>query len=71
MALIRQLVTEYIIFPLGSEIVRNRTPENVRSFCFVGAEGTGKTLVVRACASETNSVLFDISPEQTNDNQKF
>jgi hypothetical protein len=27
MALIRQLVTEYIIFPLGSEMVRARHPE--------------------------------------------
>ena len=63
MALIRQLVTEYIIFPLGSEIVRNRIPEHVRSFVFFGPEGTGKTLVVRACVSETNSVLFDISPD--------
>ena len=27
MALIRQLVTEYIIFPLGSALVRKRFPE--------------------------------------------
>lgn len=62
MALIRQLVTEYIIFPLGSEICRNRFLENIRSFLFYGPEGTGKTLVVRACVTETNSVLFDLSP---------
>ena len=62
MALIRQLVTEYIIFPLGSELVRNRFPENVRSFLFYGPPGTGKTLVIRACVAETNSILFDISP---------
>jgi replication-associated recombination protein RarA len=43
MALIRQLVTEYIIFPLGSEIVRLRFPEHVRSFIFYGPTGTGKT----------------------------
>jgi SpoVK/Ycf46/Vps4 family AAA+-type ATPase len=62
MALIRQLVTEYIIFPLGSELVRNRIPENVRSFLFYGPPGTGKTLVVRACVAETQSILFDLSP---------
>ena len=43
MALIRQLVTEYIIFPLGSELVRKRFPENVRSFLFYGPPGSGKT----------------------------
>lgn len=62
MALIRQLVTEYIIFPLGSALVRNRIPEHVRSFLFYGPAGTGKTQVVRAIASETKSLVFDLSP---------
>lgn len=62
MALIRQLVTEYIIFPLGSALVRRRFPEHVRSFLFYGPAGTGKTLVVRAVAYETRSVVFDLSP---------
>ena len=62
MALIRQLVTEYIIFPLGSALVRKRHPDNVRSFLFYGPAGTGKTLVVRAIATETRSVVFDLSP---------
>ena len=62
MALIRQLVTEYIIFPLGSPLCRARYPEHVRSFLFYGPAGSGKTLVVRACVTETNSVLFDLSP---------
>lgn len=62
MALIRQLVTEYIIFPLGSELIRKRYPDNVRSFFFYGPPGTGKTMVVRAIATETNSLLFDLSP---------
>jgi SpoVK/Ycf46/Vps4 family AAA+-type ATPase len=62
LALIRQLVTEYIIFPLGSELVRNRVLESIKSFLFYGPAGTGKTLIVRACATETNSLLFDISP---------
>ena len=63
MALIRQLVTEYIIFPLGSEIVRERFPDNIKSFLFYGPPGTGKTLVVNAIAHETNSIVLDISPE--------
>lgn len=62
MALIRQLVTEYIIFPLGSALVRNRIPEHVRSFLFYGPTGTGKTQVVRAIAYETKSIVFDLSP---------
>lgn len=43
MALIRQLVTEYVVFPLGSKLVRQRHPENVRSMLFYGPRGTGKT----------------------------
>ena len=62
MALIRQLVTEYIIFPLGSELARNRILENVGSFLFYGPSGSGKTLIVIACVTETNSTLFDLSP---------
>ena len=62
MALIRQLVTEFIIFPLGSALVRKRFPDHVRAFLFYGPAGTGKSLVVRAIASETRSVIFDLSP---------
>jgi SpoVK/Ycf46/Vps4 family AAA+-type ATPase len=62
MALIRQLVTEYIIFPLGSLLVRQRFPEFVRSFLFYGPTGTGKTQVVRAIAHETKSIVYDLSP---------
>ena len=65
MALIRQLVTEYVIFPLGSELIRKRHPAHCRSILFYGPEGTGKTLMVRAIASETRSVVFDLSPVAT------
>jgi len=65
MALIRQLVTEYIIFPLGSELIRKRHPSHVRSVLFYGPEGTGKSLMVRAIASETKSLVFDLSPVAT------
>ena len=36
MAIIRQLVTEYVIFPLGSELLRKRHPAHVRSVLFYG-----------------------------------
>jgi len=62
MALIRQLVTEYIIFPLGSALCRARFPEMIRSVLFYGPSGTGKTQVVRAIATETRAVLYDLSP---------
>ena len=62
MALIRQLVTEYIIFPLGSELVRKRHPAKIASVLFYGPEGTGKTLMVQAVQHETKSIVFDLSP---------
>lgn len=62
MALIRQLVTEFIIFPLGSALVRKRFPDTIDAFLFYGPAGTGKSLVVRAIATETRSVIFDLSP---------
>jgi AAA+ superfamily predicted ATPase len=33
----------------------------VRSFLFYGPAGSGKTMMVKACISETNSTLFDLS----------
>ena len=60
MALIRQLVTEYIIFPLGSELIRKRHPEHTMSFLFYGPEGTGKSQMVQAITTETRSILFDL-----------
>lgn len=68
MALIRQIVTEYIIFPLGSPLVRKRHPENVRSFLFYGPAGTGKSQVMRAIATETRSIIYDLSSYTVNDN---
>jgi SpoVK/Ycf46/Vps4 family AAA+-type ATPase len=67
MALIRQLVTEYIIFPLGSELIRKRHPEHTMSFLFYGPAGSGKTQMVRAVATETRSILFDLSPNTIKD----
>ena len=62
MALIRQLITEYIIFPLGSELVKMRNKEHLRSFLFYGPPGSGKTMAVRAICTEVNALLIDLSP---------
>jgi len=43
-------------------MIHERIPEWVKSFLFYGPQGTGKTLVVRACVHETNSIFFDLSP---------
>jgi hypothetical protein len=61
MALIRQLVTESCIFPLGSKLVKERA-QFVKSVLFYGPPGTGKTLVARAIVHETASMVFDLSP---------
>ena len=58
-------MTEYIIFPLGSELLRKRHPAHVRSVLFYGPQESGKTMMVRAIATETKSVVFDLSPVQT------
>jgi len=47
---------------LGSALVRKRHPEEVRSILFYGPAGTGKTQVVRSIATETRSIVYDISP---------
>lgn len=65
MALIRQLVTEFIIFPLGSALVKSRAPFMVKSCLFYGPPGSGKTMVVRAIAYEANAMVFDLSPAVT------
>ena len=62
LALIRQLVTEYIIFPLGSELVRSRLREKINSVLFYGPPGTGKTLMVRSIVTHTHAMMFAMSP---------
>lgn len=61
MALIRQIVTETCILPLGSQLVKDRA-EFIKSVLFYGPPGTGKTLVARAVVHETASMVFDLSP---------
>jgi len=54
-------VTEYCIFPLGSEIVKSRV-ELTWSVLFYGPPGSGKTMVAWAIVHETASMVFDLSP---------
>ena len=40
-------------------------PDNIRSVLFYGPPGSGKSMVVRSIAYETNSMVFDLSPNAT------
>lgn len=55
-------MTEFIIFPLGSELVKNRNRDTLRSFLFYGPPGTGKTFMVRCIVTSVNAMLIDFSP---------
>ncbi|KAG5668405.1 hypothetical protein PVAND_016345 [Polypedilum vanderplanki] len=58
---VRQLMKEYCILPLGSAIIRNFAP-CIKSILIAGPVGTGKRSLVHAVATETGSVMFDLSP---------
>ena len=62
MSQVRNMVAEYIGIPLGSSNAKN-TLEKWSWFLFYGATGTGKTLLTRALQTETQAVLFDLSPD--------
>lgn len=75
MAQLRQICTEHIILPMGDiEKIETPPPANDdipvkvfktelhnRTFLFYGPQGTGKSLMVRAIAHETRSMILDIS----------
>ncbi len=58
---IRQVVTELIGLPLGSQYVKERI-EKIHYFLFFGPQGAGKTLIVRALANQCDALLFELSP---------
>ncbi|XP_014228258.1 IQ and AAA domain-containing protein 1 [Trichogramma pretiosum] len=58
---IRQLIREYCILPLGSELVRETTPL-VRSVLLAGPRGSGKRMLVNAVCHELGATLFDLTP---------
>ena len=61
-AQIRELIIEHAIMPLGSKLVRQRVPEQVKSMLFFGQPGSGKTLMAKIIAYETSALVFDLSP---------
>jgi SpoVK/Ycf46/Vps4 family AAA+-type ATPase len=58
---VRQLLKEYCILPLGSQMIRNYAP-CIKSILIAGPKGTGKRSLVYAVACETGAVMFDLSP---------
>ncbi|KAJ8723713.1 hypothetical protein PYW07_007693 [Mythimna separata] len=58
---VRQLVKEYCILPLGSELVRNNAPL-VRSVLLTGPAKCGKKMLVHAICTEVGAMLFDLTP---------
>ncbi|XP_054274919.1 dynein regulatory complex protein 11-like [Macrosteles quadrilineatus] len=61
---VKQVVKEYAILPLGSVTVHRSAPL-VRSLLLAGYPDCGKRMLVDAIATETGSVLFDLSPANT------
>ena len=51
-----------MIFPFGNKFVKEKLNKKEHSFLFYGPPGSGKTLMVRAIAHETRSLVFEISP---------
>lgn len=58
---IRQVIKEYCILPQGSPIIRNYAP-CIKALLICGPKGTGKRSLAYAVATETGSVMFDLSP---------
>lgn len=58
---IRQIIKEYCILPLGSNIIHQMAPL-VKSLMIVGPHGSGKDMLVHAICTEVGAVLFDLSP---------
>ena len=58
----KQLIKEYLIFPLGDPFVKKNLGSNIASALFHGPPGTGKTLAALAIAYHTDALFIDISP---------
>lgn len=58
----KQLIKEYCIYPLGSQIVKSNCTIHTPSILFFGPPGTGKTHAALAIAHHTNSLFIDFSP---------
>eukprot|EP00826_Nyctotherus_ovalis_P053990 TRINITY_DN704_c0_g2_i7.p1 TRINITY_DN704_c0_g2~~TRINITY_DN704_c0_g2_i7.p1 ORF type:complete len:828 (-),score=357.22 TRINITY_DN704_c0_g2_i7:684-3167(-) len=65
LAQIRSMVTEWGILPLGSKSIHETITRNygsIKSMLFMGPQGSGKTMMAKAMASETYSLFLDVSP---------
>jgi ATP-dependent 26S proteasome regulatory subunit len=61
LAQLRSCVTEAAVLPLGSPYVKQHAPV-VSAMLLYGARGTGKTMLARGIAAETNATWLDLSP---------
>jgi SpoVK/Ycf46/Vps4 family AAA+-type ATPase len=62
---LRQAVTEYCIWPLGEQLVKDHW-SGVRAALLVGCPGAGKRMLANAIATESGANFFDLSPAATN-----
>jgi len=65
LAQIRSMITEWGILPLGSKAIHENVTRNyggIKSMLFIGPQGSGKTMMAKAIASETCSLFLDVSP---------
>jgi len=58
----KQLIKEYLIFPLGDPFVKSNLGSNSPAVLFHGPPGTGKTTAALAIAYHTDALFLDISP---------
>ncbi len=65
LAQVRSMITEWGVLPLGSKAIHENVARNygaVKSMLFMGPQGSGKTMMAKAVASETSSLFLDVSP---------
>ena len=66
MAQLRSAIAEYCVLPMGSKSVKAKLQDehNVKSILFYGPEGSGKTMMAEAVASELGALLINVSPQR-------
>ena len=58
---VRQAIVELIGLPLGSDFVKERV-DKLHYFLFFGPHGSGKTLMIRALATQFDALVLELSP---------
>ncbi len=64
---VKNMVAEYVGIPLGNDFAQEKLDKK-NWFLFYGPMGSGKTMMVRALQNETNSLVFDITPDNVKEN---